>query len=901
MTRFNTQRFRTVIGATLFLAAAGIAGLPAATHAVCVGDCNEDSKVIISEVQRCVNISQSVQTVSACENADQNHDGVVSTEEVNACVASFLDAANCPQVLPTLTPTNTLPPTATNTPLPTDTPTNTPAVTDTPTATATLTETPTSTATATLPPPTPTSTPTDTPPSTSTATPKPTSAVAACGNGEKEGTEECDDGGTCVDGPNFCQTGPKIGTACTPATAETDCGVNDATKKGYACYGAHCTSDADCGAGTCKTFGGDGCANNCTIETDRPFLFSGAVCSGGPTQGKQCTAVGETGTTTLPGDCGYNGTCLGAGECSAGLPGRIGQDCAASNICLGGAAAGRSCSNTNLPEACRACTKGDIGKRCTKNTDCGTGGECPSLQCSAASGANKGKACTADSGCGTGGRCNAMFVCNGGTTPGKTCKADTDCNAGGTDGYCATICGSQCGPTTSSPVCQNKSRALLVSASLPVSIGPMIGHQKITTGKANPDGRIPMVVKSDSVYFEPVRVPTLACACVRGGDDPSIHGPGNSGSGYIGCGAQGLANVNVEIGLDHNTTTTRTCTHGPRAGVACAGDEDCTIRGTCVDLKCNGGPNPGASCTADYECIFFGLCNVQGPGVCSAASGAAAGNLCNEDLDCSGGVCEGLFQGGGLCFGGANNRKRCTKNSDCGEGAVCNSPDDPTCNAADPLPERRNRLACMESKQKCTTAYQVPVGTLCDDDSDCGIGGICGNDCSATSPHPGVCNSPFHFRSYNLPETQVPGAALLMNTTAIGTITSADGGNCSYDPTDPAKGPDGLPCTADDPPSSQGEGQTLPQTTGRASAVVVDSNAFTGSVIIDGQCSGGKDPTCVSGVSGKPFSCEALTSNPTGGTAGGRLATAFPAIETNQVGDNTVVNVISGVAEPAAE
>jgi hypothetical protein len=117
--------------------------------------------VFIPEVQRCVNLNNSLSTLP-CENADQNSDGTVDENEVALCIQSFLDEDNCPMVFtpvgtptqtttststPTATRTNTQepPPTATHTPTPTSSPTatHTPTATITPTNTATATHTPT--------------------------------------------------------------------------------------------------------------------------------------------------------------------------------------------------------------------------------------------------------------------------------------------------------------------------------------------------------------------------------------------------------------------------------------------------------------------------------------------------------------------------------------------------------------------------------------------------------------------------------------------------------------------------------------------------------------------------------------------------------------------------------------
>lgn len=110
--------------------------------------------------------------------------------------------------------------------------------------------------------PTPTRTHSGTPRPTRTPTP-PTGAVI-CGNGIVEGDEECDDGGICL-GTS------KAGQSC---ASDDDCyGVTD--EYSGVCQGGEkaytlCHSNEDCPGGTCLacwTFGGDGCAANCTTET----------------------------------------------------------------------------------------------------------------------------------------------------------------------------------------------------------------------------------------------------------------------------------------------------------------------------------------------------------------------------------------------------------------------------------------------------------------------------------------------------------------------------------------------------------------------------------------------------------------------------------------------------------
>ena len=88
---------------------------------------------------------------------------------------------------------------------------------------------------------------------------------ALCGNGQIDPGEECDDGGTCIGGTN-------AGTAC---TADGQCEGEGVCVGGPKELTA-CASDAACTGGKCvkcKTFGGDGCAANCTQEFGVPFTF----------------------------------------------------------------------------------------------------------------------------------------------------------------------------------------------------------------------------------------------------------------------------------------------------------------------------------------------------------------------------------------------------------------------------------------------------------------------------------------------------------------------------------------------------------------------------------------------------------------------------------------------------
>jgi hypothetical protein len=315
------------IGRQLLLAVV-LALLPAAqARAQCLGDCNGDGSVGPSELTNiialinccpcadsllggadsgcaatggCANLGFPGGTIPQCTAADRNDNQCITAGELTGVINDILDFPNgCPPVTPTSTPvtpvlpTNTpvTPATATNTPVTPATPTNTPVTpatatntpvtpvlpTNTPVTPPTATNTiPAPTATNTIPAPTATNTPAAASP---TPTPSPTQGGVArlCGNGVTDAAagEECDNGGTCIGGDN-------AGTHC---TADSDCigqGVCDAgLNLDYVC-----DSDADCPSGHCihcRTFGGSGCAANCTFETtvNAQLIPSGATAKPG--------------------------------------------------------------------------------------------------------------------------------------------------------------------------------------------------------------------------------------------------------------------------------------------------------------------------------------------------------------------------------------------------------------------------------------------------------------------------------------------------------------------------------------------------------------------------------------------------------------------------------------------
>lgn len=120
--------------------------------------------------------------------------------------------------------------------------------------------------------------------------------AARCGNGLVEEDEECDDGGICL-GTS------KAGSFC---RSDSECLTTRDEWKGV-CRGGErpytaCNSDSDCPQGRCVacwTFGGDGCAANCTEERQLRLDLeaSGSV---EPDMGSYITIYQPPGALSLP-------------------------------------------------------------------------------------------------------------------------------------------------------------------------------------------------------------------------------------------------------------------------------------------------------------------------------------------------------------------------------------------------------------------------------------------------------------------------------------------------------------------------------------------------------------------------------------------------------------------------
>jgi hypothetical protein len=144
-----------------------------------------------------------------------------------------------------------------------------------------------------------------------------------------------------------------------------------------------------------------------------------------------------------------------------------------------------------------------------------------------------------------------------------------------------------------------------------------------------------------------------------------------------------------------------------------------------------------------------------------------------------------------------------------------------------------------------------PAGTLCQPDTEDTEtpGDISGGPCLTSTAVPAAS-----------------GDAFFLATTKIQVILAAE------------VGPDTIPCTDDDTPAAVTAANQLPQTTGSATAQVLDADAVDGQSITAGP------------VSGSPFNCaEVSTSN----TSGGKTVSTLPALNALLGNDLTTASSLS--------
>ncbi|MBX3027045.1 hypothetical protein KF840_19245 [bacterium] len=218
--------------------------------------------------------------------------------------------------------------------------------------------------------------------------------------------------------------------------------------------------------------------------------------------------------------------------------------------------------------------------------------------------------------------CPTAVCGNGQLEPGEECD---DGNNFGGDG-CAVNCTTE--DVRVGIFNPAETTALVQTEALPITLN-LTGQQTFRTGHARatattlasggtfPAGQIPTVIRADELRFNPVQIPGLVCACVRGIPVPAF-GPGIAANGSIGCSDQGLTDVSYRMIQDHDTTPgdPGNKTMGTPDDPQC--DDTSPAPGGGVSTACLEGT--GANCSTPDN-THIGVC--QGPRVTTFSGGAA--------------------------------------------------------------------------------------------------------------------------------------------------------------------------------------------------------------------------------------------------------------------------------------
>jgi len=125
----------------------------------------------------------------------------------------------------------------------------------------------------------------------------------------------------------------------------------------------------------------------------------------------------------------------------------------------------------------------------------------------------------------------------------------------------------------------------------------LTGNQTLTTGEprvSDANAIVPVVIKPEDVNYDPVAVPGLVCACVRGIAAPALGG--NSAQGQVGCSDAGLQNTDYLYSLNHNIG---------KVGVNGFTEADCTAAGGTVEDGSTAHPHSGV-CNSGATITFSG-------------------------------------------------------------------------------------------------------------------------------------------------------------------------------------------------------------------------------------------------------------------------------------------------------
>jgi cysteine-rich repeat protein len=370
--------------------------------------------------------------------------------------------------------------------------------------------------------------------------------------------------------------------------------------------------------------------------------------------------------------------------------------------------------------------------------------------------------------------CKTTAECGNGTK-----EAGEECDDGNTFG--GDGCAANCTLETDYPCTLGADASATLQTILFAVVLPLEGNQEVTLGKATASsGEIPAVIKVDSMHFEPVSLPGVACACVRGGNLAGF-GPGNAAHGNLGCGAQGLTDVSYVTTIDHNTNAVDpNCEFGDvEYDVPCV-DSGCGAR------ACQGGTLNKDSCTKDADC------KAKHRGVCNGKRQLEfTGDGPQGSMFLYGSLSISLIQDGGACV------KNCDPKLPTGPDCLPCTDDD--CSQADPNPmpfttgtaigevlDANDQLGpppveiAPGSGADCTTDAECAAGEkcwnldaieMCDGESGCKCERICSSDVCVTEAAGHIVDC---SRLVSDPNQLMSGATLAGALASVDTATLGD-------------------------------------------------------------------------------------------------------------------------------
>jgi hypothetical protein len=336
-------------------------------------------------------------------------------------------------------------------------------------------------------------------------------------------------------------------------------------------------------------------------------------------------------------------------------------------------------------------------------------------------------------------RCTASEGC-----PSRVCRP-----AGG-DG-CAANCTAEDVRATRLETLSSPSRVQTTNTVIDLNLA---GVQRFRTGRIRDErvvdpqndtvtepGEMPVVIKADSQdgpVFDPVPVPGLVCACIRQIPVADLFGPNNSGVGKIGCGTNGLTNIDYKIVQDHNTDP-RDPNNGTTSGLPIPQLPD--------DPECDD------TFTFPSGVVSSACAELSGNPICNDPTASPHRDVCNSprQVDFTGGQAPrgsalidnstaiGLLQDAGICRPGRIENGQCNR-KDYGADCVPCTADDLEVGTQENLPTTTGTAegAVYDASDLVTPGFSFPVpidkgsGRACSSDPECAPHERCRRTCEQT-------------------------------------------------------------------------------------------------------------------------------------------------------------------------